>query len=59
MRKFELNKTKAIASFSSNTACVDAPVKFKNTSLNANKFQWILNNLEKMDNFFRQKIKTI
>ncbi len=41
--KFELNKTKAIASFSSNTACVDAPVKFNNTSLNANKFQWILN----------------
>jgi hypothetical protein len=24
-----------------------------------NQFQWILNNLEKMDNFFRQKIKTI
>ncbi len=41
--KFELNKTKAIASFTSKTACVDAPVKFNNTSLNANKFQWILN----------------
>ena len=41
--KFELNKTKAIASFTSESACIDTPVKFKNTSLNANKFQWILN----------------
>jgi gliding motility-associated-like protein len=41
--KFELNKTKAIASFTSESACIDTPIKFKNTSINANKFEWLVN----------------
>jgi gliding motility-associated-like protein len=39
--KFELNKTKAIASISDSVACKGATIQFTNASFNANKYKWI------------------
>lgn len=53
--KFELNRTKAIATTSATITCINEPIPIQNLSLNANKYQWKLDGIL----FANQKVPTL